>query len=464
MMLAAELRRFCRHRVNLWVLAAFAVVVTLGALASGLAATEHRRAVVAQQERWAAEVAATRVALLLEGLSDIPADGAKRAMTAFSLGRHDDAVAHLPAREGLALSVRQFDRLSPELRVSVESRHSDARKNDVLTNPLLDGMGALDFATLIALLLPLALIGLIFGLVHEDREQGIWRLVCVQSGKVGALVLIGLAIRAASVAAIVAAGSVLVFALDSGSSLHALFTWLAVVLAYTLCWTAWLAACLLLPVSSGTSTLAMLGLWLMLTFAVPGVLASVADRQSPMPSRLDAIFQMREAQQQAEVDMDALVAEWYRQHPEAAEVASRPHTWPMTFVPRFLAQDRQVRPLMRQFDAARARQVDMLESHAWLSPPLAMLLAADRLAGIDAPRYLRYVDAVNAFEDEWRGFLVPRIMAYRGLDAADLDRLPVFGLAEDDTVRWPPSLWGMLAVALAGWAIFGVGRRALGRP
>jgi ABC-2 type transport system permease protein len=42
---------------------------------------------------------------------------------------------------------------------------------------------------------------------------------------------------------------------------------------------------------------------------------------------------------------------------------------------------------------------------------------ADRLAGIDAPRYAEYVESVNRFEDQWRDYFAPKIMT----DSAWLD-------------------------------------------
>lgn len=461
-LLRAEALRFARNRVNLYVLAAFGLLLVVSAVWAGLAARDYRAQVQAQAQHWGQVTDAARDAAA--AASNAAPDGAKNALAAFTLGRSDHAIARLPASGGLVLSVRQFERLSPELRVSVESRHADARKNDVLANPLLDGLGVPDFATVLALLLPLALIGLCYGLVQEDREQGIWRLVCTQCASLGSLLGAALLIRAGAVVGVAVLASALAFLLDPGATLASFAAWIGCLLVYTLVWTAIAGLCALPAWSSGAAAIGMLGIWLAVSFMTPAALAWVANTKDPMPSRLDAIVAMRVAQQDAEVATDDLVSAWYRDHPQDRNPAYTSHTWPVTFVPRFLAQDQVVRPLMRSFDDVRARQLETMEGWSFLSPGLALVMGADRLAGIDASRYLRYVDAVNRHEDAWRAFLVPRIMGYRGLSVDDMARLPRFDPA---SISDPPALNALWRLAGLGLVLLGVavaGRRRLRRP
>jgi ABC-2 type transport system permease protein len=56
---------------------------------------------------------------------------------------------------------------------------------------------------------------------------------------------------------------------------------------------------------------------------------------------------------------------------------------------------------------------------------------SDRLAGIDAPRYADFVQAVNQFEDQWRSFFVPLIMASTPWSDDLQNSLPQFVVAKD---------------------------------
>jgi ABC-2 type transport system permease protein len=455
----AEWQRLVRQRSNLWVLAVFALLLGASAVWSGIAAREHRAAAAAQHERW------EQRRLAAQAQAGASRDAAKAMMAAFQFARGDAPPAVLPALGGLALGTGGFALLAPDARVSIESRHTDARQAERLGNPLLEGFGLPDFSTVLALLLPLAILALGHGLVQEQREHGQWRLAVAQCARPGRVLAVALALRGAVAWCVAAAASSLAFALDPGATAEALLGWLAAVAVFCACWTALAGLFNLLPLSSGSTALGLLACWLLSTFAVPAALAAWADREAPMPSRLAAIAAVRHAQQDAEVHMERHLADWYAAHPEALPPGRASHTWPVSFLPRYLAQERMVRPLMLHFDAVRARRFAWLADRSWLSPSLALAMLADRLAGIDAPRHLQHVERVNAYEDAWRGFFVPRIMAYRGLAAGDFDRLPRFEpLANGRPAgMYRPTLWlGLLALALCG--CIALARRSLEKP
>lgn len=455
----AEWRRFVRQRLNLWALAVFASLLGTSAVWSGLAAREYRAAAAVQQANWEqtrlkAQLAATQ-----------PRDGTKAMMAAFQFARADAPPAQLPALGGLALGTGTFELLSPDARVTVESRHTDARKAERLSNPLLEEFGLPDFSTVLALLLPLAILGLTYGLVQEEREQGQWRLVVAQCARHGRVFALALGLRGAAIWFVAAATSSIAFAIDPGATSSAWLFWLTTVAAFCVVWLAVAGLFCLLPLSSGSAALGLLACWLLSTFVIPAALAAWVDRDSPMPSRLASIAAVRNAQQEAEVHMDEHLADWYAENPEAVPTGRSSHTWPVSFLPRYLQQDLDIRPLMEDFDHARAQRYAGLERWAWLSPSLALVMVADRLAGIDASRYLRHVQRVNAYEDAWRDFFVPRVMSYRGLTADDFDHLPRFIAPEEDfeaAVIWQAFALNLLALALAGGVA--AARRSLQRP
>ena len=134
------------------------------------------------------------------------ADEAKAARHAFDFARGDPPPVQRPALGGLALSIQHFLALPHDVKVSVESRHTDGRKSDPVTNPLLDSIGLPDFAVVLALLLPLMIIGLNYGMVQEAREQGIWRLVCSQCRQPWRILFCGLLLRFGVVFAVAGEG------------------------------------------------------------------------------------------------------------------------------------------------------------------------------------------------------------------------------------------------------------------
>jgi ABC-2 type transport system permease protein len=276
------------------------------------------------------------------------------------------------------------------------------------------------------------IIALTYGLVQEDRESGVWRLVCTQTSQPWRLVLTALTLRYGLLLLIGVTASVLAFLLDPASTSIAAGQWLLMLAVYNLVWFSMAGLFMLLQISSGAVAIAMLGTWLVLTFGVPAGISWAADQSSPMPSRMKAIIDIRQFQEQSNQQRESLLTGWYQAHPEVKP------TGPLKSLPReinglpaTLQLDSRIRPLMIQFDEARKHQFEFMERWSSLSPALGLILMSDRLAGVDAPRYADFVQAVNQFEDQWRGFFVPLIMASAPWSDDMQNSLPQFVVAKD---------------------------------
>ena len=442
LLLQAEWLRFWRNRVNLVILALTLLLLCASAIWSGLTAAQHRTNVQARTAQWDKALAELRRTAPATTLSGAAGESTAAARNAFEFGRGEAPPALRPALGGLVLSVRQFTMLPHDIRVSVDSRHLDARRSDVLTNPLLDSIGMPDFAVVVALLLPLSIIGLSYGLVQEAREQGVWRAVCAQSEAPWRVLWAGLLLRLLAVLGLALLASLLAFALDPGASAALFGLWMLAVAAYCLIWIALAGVFNLLRVSAAACALGLLAVWLLTSFAVPAGLYRLAQAQEPAPSRLQAVIDIRGIQHQAEVHMEELLENWYSLNPEHRPQSIDTHAWPVSFIPRFLEQDGEMVPLMTGFDHARSRRMEAIEPATWLSPGLALVLAGDRLAGADAAHHARYVEEVDRFEERWRDLLVPAVMSYRGLTGTDVDLLPEF---DPEQLRHASGVAGLLA-------------------
>ncbi|MGB3070483.1 MAG: DUF3526 domain-containing protein [Ottowia sp.] len=467
----AEWRRFVAHPVYRWIVLALGLLLLASAIWTGHGVRGYRAEVTALQAQWS-DSYEKAVAAAAKHPAANRTEGAKAALAAHALGRGELAPTRLPATGALVLGLQQYQILPTAVRGTVESRYTDGRVTGPLTNPWLSRTGLPGFPAIIVLLVPLAALALTAGVVQEDREQGIWRLVCAQCNVgLGRVFAVALALRWAVVFGVAALCSACAFALDAGAAWVLFAQWWFALGVFTAFWVLAGGALSLLPISSGAALIGALGLWLTLTFAVPAALAWKAERETPMPSRLTAIVELRAVQQDAEEREAELLRAWYARHPgdqPGMGMAPSQPTWPVTFMPRFDELERRMRPLMREFERVRVAQSVHAEKGAWLSPPLALMLLADRLAGIDAQRHARYMEAVDQFEDRWRGFFMPRIMAYRGATAIDLADLPVFEqreAAQIDQVAPQKAMPWQLLLSCAVVAILAIlGRSALVRP
>jgi ABC-2 type transport system permease protein len=416
------------------------VWATLGAVlavllaAAGFAGLEARawRASEAGHELEQARRLQAAVAQFREG----PPPGPAAATATYQLGRGELGSTQMAVREGLALGVHRLDVLPVRLKATLDSRHVDTRVAGALRNPLLSDTGLPGLPAMVALLLPLAAMVLCAGLLQEERERGRLTLVRVQSRRgVLPVMVAALGWRLVALVGVAAAGTLPALMLDPGAGVAAMASWCAALLVFCAAWVLLCGLLSCLPVSAAAATLTAMALWLLLTFAVPTGLAWAAERAAPMPSRLASIVQIREAQQHSEEHEAELARAWYARHPEVP--AQSPAVWPASFVARVLEQDRRLRPMALRFHECRARQAALVQRWAWWSPGLALVLWGERSAGTDAQSHLRYLQAVDDFEDRWRAFLVPHVMGRQGIGADALQQLPRFRPPEVARAAWP---------------------------
>lgn len=416
----AEALRLRRQPLAWWSLGGLLLVLLMVSTAAGLDARAWRQDARDDAPRLQAQRQAA-----VERFRAGPPPGPAAAQATYQLGRGDLGATRMSVGEGLALGAQRLVVLPTRLKATLDSRSVDARPPGPLRNPLLADAGLPGLPAMVALLLPLVALVLCAGLPQEEREQGRLGLLRVQARHgVRAVWLAALGWRFLALSAVAVLATLPALLLDPDASLAVLRDWSVALIAFCATWVLLGALLSWLPMSGATTLLAALGLWLLLTFAVPSALAWHAERAAPLPSRLAAIVAIRQAQQHGESHEDAVVRAWYAAHPQVP--ASLPAVWPASFVARALAQDEALRPLMRRFDAQRLRQATLVERWSWLSPGLRLVLEGERLAGTDVASHVRYLREVDAFEQRWRDALVPRVMDRRGLDAAALEALPAY--------------------------------------
>lgn len=443
LLLSVEWMRFRRRTANLVLVLATLLLLCACAWFAGTGAADYRAQQQARQAGWQDHLAAAQSGAA--GAADGESAGAARA--AYEFGRGKAPPALRPALDGLVLAVQQFRRQPFDVQVSLDSRHLDPRRSAPLDNPLLDSFGVPDFAVAAAMLLPLAVIALTYGLAHEPREQGISRLIGAQAATHRRLLWAGLAIRWAAVTTVAALASLLAFLLDPGSGGSAYAVWISCTALYTALWILFAGLFNATRLSSAATALGMLGLSLLLNVAAPALLQHHASQRAALPARERAVVEIRAIQQHADDDMARLLAAWYAHHPDHQPKRFGEHTWPVSYIPKTLWQDARIEAIMASFDGARSAQAELLQPWQWVTPGLALVRAGDRLAGADPVQFERYMRMVAQLEQRWRQAISPAVMNYRGVTRQTLTALPVF-----DPALPQPGMGGVLSALLASVA------------
>jgi ABC-2 type transport system permease protein len=221
----------------------------------------------------------------------------------------------------------------------------------------------------------------------------------------------------------------------------------------------------MLVISSGAAAIGMLGLWLFITFAVPSIIGWAANQSATMPSRLETIISIRQIQEKTNQQRPNLLTDWYTANSQISPPGSI-NALPREIagLPETLEIDKQIRPLMNRFNQIRKSHFEFMERWSVFSPPLAMLLMADRLAGIDAPRYAHFIDEVDQFEDQWRNFFIPEIMGEIPISKDKQAQIPKFTFSKPDNLSgcWYLSLIQFF-IAFCLFAVSGLSLRRFAR-
>jgi len=374
-----------------------------------------------------------------------------------------------PFPPAAALAVGQADLLPHTFKVNIELRDSFLNTYDY-ENPHRLLAGRLDFAFVAIALLPLFILALSFNVVAGERESGVLALMAAQPFPLARLAALKLALRAAVLGLVLAAGTLAGlawggFAFGAPGAWAALGAVALVVALYAAFWFALIFALVARASRPAVVALRYAAVWLALVVLVPAGANLLVKTLRPLPSRVGFIDATRTASDAAGRARAKLVAQYFGDHPELAAAHGVPLDklpWMVTRI--FLLQDieTRTRPIEQAFAAQMTAQQNLLDRLKYLSPALLAQTALNDLGGSGLARHRAFLAAVDANHAALRAFFNPRILA--GQNAfADFDAWPRFAWQRAAAPLRPPAgvivLLALLAALLAT-----AGLRALARP
>ena len=420
------------------------------AIVTGLAVATGAR----YRDRWADEAAAQRW-LELDGRREHLALLAAQDPSATTPIFLDGKLALAPAP--LAdLVVGRSDLEPRRAEVSAFVRDDRLFRDYQTANPAALRAGRFDLGFVIVYVVPLIIIVLGYGLLSDERERGLDRLLALQGVSLARLAIGRVVVRALVVAAPLVVGmAALVAAEPTADRLVRAAAALAAATGYAACW--WSVVLLVgaTRLRSGPSLLALLTTWVSLVMLVPSVIGAMARTLHPPPSRFTLIADARAAEAAAVARAQELIDGYTHDHlaldPKAMAAA------PLFARRGFIVArevDRAIQPTLATFDAALAGQRRAVERWQYLSPSLTVYRALTTLAGTDERRALAFRTQASAFADAWRERLGQLGMRGQVVDEAMVAAQPYFELDE-------PTLRGALRAAAvpigALWALAAVG-------
>lgn len=463
-----EGRNLLAERGAWWLFGLLAAFVAYAAWSGASSAAAHRaatRAAVEEEDRKLADLRA-QLAAIEAGGPDAPhaEDPADPALVGAGLGAR--AVA-LPPTPTASIAAGQRDAHPAVVRLTTQSRLAQPPRGDVaLRGPTSQRAGPFDLAFVFVYLLPLLIIALTYDLLAGERERGTLALVLSQPVSLATFVL-GKSLQRAMVvggATVVLAGGALLLSADGLASADGAVRaglYLAALLAYATFWFAAAVAINSRGRSSAGNALALVGLWLALVVALPGLVRVVVEATYPPPSRVELVNLARSAASEIEEELSALEGD------HGAEPDESPAETRARLLATQEALDARVRPVVQRFREQLEAQQRLVDRLRFVSPAIAVHEALVDVAGTGAHRQQRFEAQVDAFHGTWRAFFAERVRAGRPLASADYAALPTFTFEDEPTgelaARVGLGLLGLLVPAGLLLAFSASGLRRVGR-
>jgi ABC-2 type transport system permease protein len=425
---------------TLWVVSLLLAAVSIYALANGLADTRERERVIAS----VAEQLAKRVPAVLEQLARVmsgaespdpfanPVDPASAGSG--GVGRH----AILPYAALAPIAFGQSDLMPNYYRMSYRAK-SNFMDDGELENPWNLLTGRFDFAFVIVVLLPLAILALTYNMLSGEREQGTLKLVLAQGGRPSCLIVGKLLARALPVLS-VTLGVLFAFVLatrsfDAGVVIELLALALVIAL-YAAFWFAIATFVNVLNRNSAFNAIVLVGTWVGLVLVVPIAMNLAIQWANPLPSRTQFATQNRLITIEGLNRYNDLLSADYR-YVSQPEVLKPRADGTFDVQPRRRAHYLLARDVDQSLDAEREKfdrqlkaQQESVDRFGFLSPAIVAYESLTTFAGTDAARYLRFQSQVDAFHREWKAFFEPRVLGGRAMTATDYATLPAFTWSE----------------------------------
>ena len=352
-------------------------------------------------------------------------------------GRLGPRYAVLPPGPLAPLAIGQSDLLPYYFKVSTEARENIVATTEI-ENPNRLLAGRFDLAFVIIFLYPLLILALTYNMLSSEQEQGTLPLALSQPVSLVTLVTGKVLLRALLLLAVVVAFLALALVvggadLSAPGVLTRVMIWFAVVVSYGAFWFALAVAVASLGRNSTTNATILASAWLVLIVMTPSLFNMAATSFYPVPSRVEMVQAMREAQDEANKGGSQALARFYEDHPELAtgDPAQAMNDFNVVRVAVNDDVERRVRPVVNNYEQQIARQQRVIDSLQFLSPAILMQGALNDIAGTGTDRHRDYLAQVDAYHEEWRDYFVPKIFAKTQI--TDFAGVPRFQYREEST-------------------------------
>jgi ABC-2 type transport system permease protein len=407
--------------------------------------------------RGRAEALERQVAVTPAGHASVPAFGPRHPVYAIGWGRPH---AVLPPAPLAFLAVGESDLVPHAFEVRTNVPMEAFAATERTEHPLAALTGNLDFEFVVVFLYPLAIVGLMFNAVSEEREHGTLRLLLSQPVSLRAVVAAKILARAACLHVVFIGAVVVSVAMaGTGGATGGRAAGAAAVTATVGLYGAfWLAVTALVAGHARTSAraaLLLVAIWLAVVIVQPAAASFMAEAMFPAPSRVELVNARRAADATVATATTNLEAKFFEAYPEYAgltvtTVLGREYVGNAA---EAVEMDRQMADIRQRAASQRDRRNRLLSWARIVAPAMLVRDGVRALAGADAARYEDFLRQLAEYHAEWRRYFWPRTFVLSPMSTAEYDGVPRFRFREPNQMAVarlaPPTATPLVAVTAA---------------
>ncbi|GAB2793017.1 hypothetical protein GCM10027275_42510 [Rhabdobacter roseus] len=366
-------------------------------------------------------------------------------------------VNETPALAGLSIGQRD---VNPAVQ-RVTIRGLEAQKYDAdLHNPTNLLLGNIDFSFVLIYLFPLVMIAFTYGAVSEERENGTWRIVAVQSRNLLGYIAQLFVVRAGVVLGLLLlllglAVGVLAIPLDVPFFLFVGTSVLYVLVWFGICF--WVAS---LHLASSTNAVLLVTAWLVLLLIIPAGLNQYVLSQYPIPEALATTVKQRKGYHEKwDMPQQPTVERFYARYPQFKHfpIPNTTFSWLWYYAMQQMGDEESAHESGELGQKLQQRE-SISHRLGWVVPSVHTQLQLNDLARSGLGNQLRFLDETTRFHERLRLYFYPKIFSNHPVSDECWERHTVETYTERPPLRvghvlLPPLLFVFLFGGL-GWLNF----------
>lgn len=350
-----------------------------------------------------------------------------------------------------ALAIGQRDVFPYYHKLISHSLYMQVFRNEI-ANPKKLLTGNLDLAFVFVFLFPLFIIGMSYGLISTEKENGTYAIIRTQPVSFNKLILAKLAFRFGLVAVPVIALSLIgLYITGGGASFSFAVTWITALLFYMLFWISLCYAVASLRKPSAFNAMLLLSVWMLLIVILPSLLNSIAVYRYPInQTGLTSIIRRIQFDETKEGAYE-LVKKYEAGHPQFADSdTSFPALMRKVYPMAGQLGDEAARPMVKSYYQSIQNRDAFVSDFSWANPAVAAQSALNGLACSDIDSYLAYQDAIQSFHQKLVRFYQDPLFLKKQMTLDDYKTQPSFNWTAKENIK---SVWKNIFI-LALWTAF----------